>query len=170
MPWSDKQKQLFVRACSAIGLNEAQRHMVLSGLPNAVHGGRTTSTSPKLTQADFEHAMACLEDRSGGQLKVRMREGGPFVYGMGHWRRQADDTTQRHRDLARRIATTLEVDGHLQPDGAGLAGWIRKLTGDGRERLDQLTRDELYEVIEGLKSYGRRKGVRWQDERKEAAC
>lgn len=163
MPWTAKQKQLFARAAEAAGLAEGQRHMVLSAFPRAHHKGRVTSTAPKLTNADFEQAMAGLERWTGGRVKVAGRDG-RLLYEPGHWQARAHDHTQRMRWLAQRIANTLESEGLLEPDGAGLSGWIAKrITPDGRDRLDQLTQAELYNLIEGLKQYGSRNGLRQFD-------
>jgi len=163
MSWTNKQKSLFAQACNAIGYDQDRRRMVLSSFPHATRTGadHPTSTSPRLNNADFEHAMAIIESSSGGQIKLRWNDTGKFRYGLLHWKRKADDDLSRMRGLANKIAARLEAAGSLEPNGAGLAGWIDKRTTHGRtDRLDQLTYNELYDLIEGLKAYARRHNVR----------
>jgi len=163
MSWTNAQKSLFAQACAAIGYGPDQRRTVLSGFRNAICGGtdHPTSTSRKLNNADFEHAMAIIEQLSGGQLKLRYKDSGRFRYGMLHFARKADDDLSRMRRMAGAIARQLEQAGNLEPNGVGLAGWIKTRVTDGRtDRIDPLNYTELYNLIEGLKAYARRHNVR----------
>jgi len=53
--------------------------------------------------------------------------------------------------------------GLLEPEGAGLAGWIEKYAADEHRtaRLDRLTYGEMHKLICGLRSYARRNEVTW---------
>jgi hypothetical protein len=162
MAWTNKQKSLFAQACTAIGYDQDRRRMVLSSFPNAIAGkSYPTSTSKRLNNADFEHAMAIVESASGNQIKVRWSATGKLRFGMLHFARKANDDLARMRRLVGAIAGALEDAGNLEPNGVGLAGWISSRITKGRtDRIDQLTYNELYNLIEGLKAYARRNGVR----------
>jgi hypothetical protein len=162
--WTNAQKQLAVRAAKAAGMGDEHRQLLLNQMGGrAIHNGRITSTSPRLTQDDFDHYMAVVERMSGGQVQI----GGPHGSGfpVGHFQRTEDRELDRVRWTARRIANTLELEGHLKPDGAGLAGWIMSRVTAGRtSKLDDLTREELHKLINGLQAWGRRLGVQWTGE------
>lgn len=155
MSWSKDQKKLFVIACKAIGYGEEQRHAILSMLPHAVTSSKPhpSSTSKRLNQADFEQAMAVVESMTPDkQIKG---------FGALHFAKKADDYLGNMRRKVGAIAGRLEAAGKLEPGGAGLAGWISsRVTGGGTDRLDQLDYNELYNLIEGLKKYAARNGVR----------
>lgn len=170
MSWSNDQKQIFARSCAAAGLADAQRLMILSAIEHAhcPKAQRVTSTSTRLTNADFEHAMASLESWCGGQIQLRQAAslGGGLRYARGHWAARSRDPLQRLRWKAERIVNTLEAEGHLEPERMGVRGWIvGEIThNEHRDSIEQLDVRELYALVEGLKSYGRRKGVRWSDD------
>jgi hypothetical protein len=160
MAWTREQKMVAAMACRSARLSEDQRHMILSG-PNfanrAIHNGRATSTSPRLTNEDFESFMALVERFAGGQL---------LSYSPHYWQDKAGDPDHRLRWRAQRIANSLTLidDPHepgrrlLQPDDVGLAGFIRRMFPHA-EKLDQLDRRELVSLIEGLTAYARRHQV-----------
>ena len=132
--------------------------------------GTMTSTSPRLTQRDFEDAMAIAETHSGGQLKIKGPGGRPYRF--GHWHaRQADGATRSRRELARRIANTLmltdraDCSGRVLDEGGNLLrGTIRQATGGRVDDIDLLTLAEAGKVIDGLKAEGKRHGVKWPRE------
>ncbi len=130
--------------------------MILSGLQNAFdRSGRATSTSPRLNNSDFEHAMAVVESVTPGKQIVLGKRTFPAL----HFTRKADDDLARMRSLASRIAHTLRGMGTLTRDDA-LGGWVRRVTDDRTDRLQDLNYTELYNLIEGLKAFARRHGVK----------
>jgi hypothetical protein len=152
MPWTNKQKQLAVRACEAAGINEAQRRdVILRHFANAVApGGRITSTSAKLTSADFEQFMAIVEGHAGGKL---------LHFEAGYWQSCAGDGLSRMRYRALKLAEQLEATGQLTP-GVGLAGWIEKRVTRGRtNQLAELSYHELFALINGLEAFTRQRAV-----------
>lgn len=140
--------------------------MILSGpafKQRAMHRGHVTSTSPRLTDKDFEQFMAFIESWCGGAIAGWDR---------GYWARKSGDALARMRWLAQRIANTLELSPRaddpskrlLEPDGVGLAGWISARVARGRtDRLDDLLYPELRALIDGLKDYADRHGVVLQE-------
>ena len=163
MAWSPKQRQLYARACQGAGLSEEHRHLLLRQVGSrAMHDGRVTSTSPRLTQSDFEEAMAIVERHSGGQVKIRDSKG-RYVFGLTYWQVAAESGG---RDRLRELA--LRLDQHLQlllpeqwaQDGEGLAGWIKSRVTSGRtHRLKELSYQELQDLIHGIKAFARRHDV-----------
>ena len=178
MPWSNKQKALLVRACKAAGLAD-QRDLILRQLggraEHPAHSGRVTSTSPRLTDRDFEQAMATVEHYSGGQIRV-IDAKGRHLYGPGHWDRHAETgTLTRRRHLIRRMVNTLvgnprtDGDGRiLDEDGHQLAGVIRQATGGKASTIDQLTERQASAVIDALTALGHRHGVTWNNDPRRA--
>ena len=62
MAWTDKQKQLAVRACRAAGISEAQRvDLILRNFRHAHAGDKITSTAPALTNRDYAEFMAVVK-------------------------------------------------------------------------------------------------------------
>ena len=126
MAWTNKQKQLAVRACRAAGIGEEQRRdLILRNFANARHDGRITSTAPKLTNRDFESFMGVVEGYAGGRV---------LDYAPGFWQGRAADEWRRMRFRVERIAAALEARGLLQPGGAGRggAGRVDQQAGDRR--------------------------------------
>jgi len=161
MAWSNTQKQIAARAAKAAGLSDEQRKLILRQLPAAFHDKRgqavdePTSTSSRLTNSDMEHFMSVVEQFNAGQV---------LHFEKHYWTKCANERLSRMRNLVARIATALEAAGLLEPEGAGLAGWIEKYAADDHRtrRLDRLTYGELHKLINGLRSYARRNDVTWQ--------
>jgi len=153
MAWTNQQKQIAVRACRAAGIGEEQRRdMVLRNLDNAhLPDGRISSTSPKLTNADFEQFMAIVEQAAGGKI---------LHFTEGYWVKSAADSLGRMRHKVRGLAAELEAAGHLAANGIGLAGWIEKrVTRGATNRLEELDYQGLRALILGLKAYGRQRAA-----------
>lgn len=148
MAWSNKQKSLAVQACRAAGINEEQRvDVILRNFHNAYSAGCVTSTSPRLTNHDFESFMSIVERTAGGKV---------LHFTEGFWDRAASDSLKRMRFKVRAIAAALEKSGKLAPNGVGLAGWIEKrVTGGVPSRLEDLEYHGLMALIIGLQAYGR---------------
>ena len=159
MAWTAKQKSLAVRACKAAGVSEQQRtDVILRNFANAEYGGDITSTSPKLTNHDFEQFMAIVESHAGGRL---------MSFERGHWQRAAADRWQRMRHRCQQMADQLQAAGHFSADS--LAGWIAKRVTNGRaDQLDQLDFDGLRALSLQLASFCRQRGVATPAERRTA--
>lgn len=153
MGWTNTQKQLAVRACRAARVSdEHRRDVILRHFSNAkLADGRISSTSPKLSNEDFEQFMAIVESHGGGQV---------LHFSRGYWRNKAEDRYGRMRRRAYMIARQLEAAGALRPNGEGLAGWISKrVTRGACDRVEQLDYHGLLSLILGLTSYARQRGV-----------
>jgi len=152
MAWTNKQKQLAVRACRAAGITEEQRtDLILRNFQHAHHGGDITSTSPKLDCRDFEAFMAIVEKFAGGKV---------LHFTAGYWRDHADDYLARMRRKALAVARELESAGRLAAGGAGLAGWIEKrVSGGATRRIEDLDFNSMKALILGLQSYARQGAV-----------
>jgi len=173
MPWSDKQKQIAVRACKAAGIRDESRKLLLLQTQNSLFDreGRAaehpSSTSLRLNNSDFDHHMATIEIASSGRIKTT-DGAGKFIYSWGYWSGQFAGETRRQKNLIVRIVNTLELEGIFKHDGSSLANWIRTRVTAGRtDRLDDLTPDETSKLIEGLKAYCKREmknryGESWQ--------
>ena len=148
MAWTNKQKQLAMRACREAGLNEDQRvDMILRSFPHAHYKGDITSTSPKLTNQDFSAFMAIVERFAGGKI---------LHFTPGYWDRSSADELQRMRHHAYKLAAELERSGKLAPNGAGLSGWIEKRVSKGiTSRLEDLEFPALQALIIGLEAYAK---------------
>jgi len=135
MAWSKKQRMKFAATCRTAGLDDEQRHLILMQCDNrAIHRGRATSKSPKLTQADFEHCMG--------------------VIAPGRYDQPADGEAKRLRYRIEQLVTKLEADGLLEPDGQGLAGWIAKrVTNDRTDKLAELITRQLSTLLTQLTHY-----------------
>jgi hypothetical protein len=152
MAWTKTQKQLAVRACREAGISEEQRvDMILRNFTNAHHGGDITSTSPKLSNTDYEAFMAIVENYAGGKV---------LHFTEGYWRKHAGDGLGRMRCKALALAAELERHGKLLPDGVGLCGWINKRVSGGQfNRVEELDYHGLLALILGLQSYARQQLV-----------
>ena len=153
MAWSNKQKQIAVQACRAAGISEEQRiDMILRNFKNADYGGAISSTSPNLTNHDFEAFMSIVECYAGGKV---------MHFTDGFWQRAASDWLKRMRFKALAIAGELEKHGKLAASGAGLAGWIAKRVSAGTaSSVDQLEYHGLLALILGLQAYARQSGIK----------
>jgi hypothetical protein len=152
MAWTKKQKQLAVMACRAAGISDEQRtDLVLRNFQNAHYKGDITSTSPKLTNHDFEAFMAVVERFAGGRI---------LHFTLGFWERAAADWLSRMRFKAQQLAAVLEAAGKLAPGGIGLAGWIQKRVSAGAaRRVEELEYHGLLALILGLEAYARQNAV-----------
>jgi hypothetical protein len=152
MAWTIKQKQLAVRACRAAGISEEQRtDMILRNFPRAQHKGDITSTSPKLNNQDYEAFMAIVERFAGGKV---------LHCTQGFWQASAADSLSRMRFKAARLASALEVQGKLQPNGVGLAGWIEKrVSGGATRKMEELDFHGMVALILGLEAYARQSQI-----------
>lgn len=159
MSWTDKQKQLAVRACKGANIDDAQRELILRQLGGrAIVGDRATSTAQTLTNADFNQFMALVEVYSGGQVKIRNGQG-RYVYGFGHWQlKQQDNTRLQLIHVAHRIINTLFVEGVPER----IEGVIAKATGGRIEYtgdLDDLDEPEARKVVHALRAVAMRHNV-----------
>ena len=83
MAWTSTQKRMAVRSCRAAGICEEQRtDMILRHFQHAHHGGRITSTAPKLSNQDFAAFMAIVEHTAGGKV---------LHFSQGYWEAAAAD-------------------------------------------------------------------------------
>jgi len=159
MSWSNTQKQLFARACQGAGLDDDMRRLILGQCEGrAVHGGRITSTSPRLTQRDFEHCMAVVE-RSSPNDQVQIKRGGALRFPPGHWQQQATDEGERKRliHLAYQLAKGISAAMESWPAAdEALVGWIQTRINQHRSSVEELPRRELTDLVHGLKAYARR--------------
>jgi len=146
MSWTNQQKKVAAMAAREAGLPDEHRRLILHQLPRAIYKGRATSTSPKLTNEDFEIFMSQVERFAGGQV---------LSYDRDHWHRQAIDQLSRTRAKVRELAAPIVEAGHLN-----LEGFIRRMTGGDKHELDQLDAVELYKLIEAIKAIARRLGIR----------
>ncbi|MGD0464657.1 MAG: hypothetical protein ABSB74_19405 [Tepidisphaeraceae bacterium] len=152
MAWTNKQKQLAVRACRAAGITEEQRtDLILRNFQHAHYNGDITSTSPKLDCRDFEAFMAIIEKFAGGKV---------LHFTASYWHGCAEDYLARMRRKALAIARELERAGKLATGGAGLAGWIEKrVSGGATRRIEDLDFNSMKALILGLQSYARQGDV-----------
>lgn len=164
MPWSNVQKAHFVRACTAVGINDGQRRMILGQCEQrAVYKGRQTSTSPKLTQADYEHCMAVVERMGGGQIQIRDKSG-RLVYSQGRFDNQDEGHARRLRHIARQLAGRIFA-GDDQDHLHQLDSWIDSRVKGGKcRKLDDLTVDQLQDLLHGLKAFARRNHINLTDD------
>ncbi len=163
MPWTKPQRMTAGKAARDAGLNDEQRAMILRRFGNrAVHGGRITSTSPKLTNDDFEEYMATVESMAGGALPG---PGGRVTPGKCDAKSRREIARQAHK--IKRMANSLLLTGHLHADEQGqpvLDAVIDRATAGQCNQLNQLTRSQASKVIDALRAIGRRHGIQWQDE------
>lgn len=160
MAWQPKQKGMFVRACKAVGINDEQRKMILSQCnQRAIHKGRITSTSPKLTQADYDHCMSVVEGVGNGQIKVRDGRDGKLLYKPGYFAQTDEAQCRRLRFIAMHIARHLFVGNEKQCRN-DLDEWIDSSVRGGRcMKLEQLTLKQLQDLCNGLKASAKRNHV-----------
>lgn len=152
MAWTNTQKQLAIRACRAAGISEEQRvDMILRNFKNAHHAGRITSTSPKLSCADYEQFMAVIERFAGGKL---------LHFSEWYWRDCADRWLDRLRRRVLILSGELERSGKLAACGVGLAGWIEKRVSAGATRkITDLDFHGLQALLLGLQAYARQSAL-----------
>lgn len=146
MAWTNQQKKVAAMAARAAKLSDEHRRLILQQLPRAIHGGRPTSTSPRLSNGDFEIYMSQIEHFAGGQI---------LGYDRNHWHRMVTSQLDRTRHRIREMAEPIVEAGHLN-----MEGFIRRMTGGDKNELEQLDAAEIYKVIEGIKGIAKRLGVR----------
>ncbi|MEO0966295.1 MAG: hypothetical protein AAFY08_14395 [Planctomycetota bacterium] len=165
MAWSKRQKAIVAAAFDAIGAGE-MRDLVLRNLPGqrAMHGGRITSTSPKLTQDDFEAALARIEPMfEGGAVRLCRADGEPwFVKEPGHFQAMLDGDAGRAVRLrwkARRVDATLAdgIDTWRADDT--IRSWCRRQTAGRTEELEAMDWRELQGLLNALTAWARRHSV-----------
>jgi len=144
--WTNKQKGLAVRACKSVGIDDDQRRLILRQLGgHAVprRGAEPTSTSPKLTQGDFEKFMACVESYADdGQLL-----GKPA----GYW-----EDRFINGDLGRLLYKARQLQHALMDAGQSPGGAIAKAIGREYDTLHDLDQDELRKAIDAMTALTRR--------------
>lgn len=153
MAWTNTQKQIAVRACNAAGIREEQRRdMILRHFANArTPDGRITSTSPKLTNRDYEQFMAIVENYAGGKI---------LHFTRGYWAQCAADQHARLRFRVRGIVNALVAAGLFTPDGESLRGWILNRVSKGEtDCAEALDYHGLMALILGLEAFAARNGV-----------
>lgn len=145
MAWTNEQKKVAIISCRYACIDDDHRALLLRQFPRAMHEGRVTSTSPHLTNADFEQFMAMVERQAGGQLPR---------YTKHYWRDKADDVLHRTRRLLQKYAIQIEARGILK-----LGGFIRSRITDGRtDRPEDLSAKELDITLKALRAIARRNG------------
>lgn len=152
MAWTSRQRSVAAMAARWVAQRQGQdvdtlREMILRQLDHrAMHDGRITSTSPKLTNADYEFYMSVLERTTGGRLQSWLP---------GYWQAKVDDHLQRMRRFVWIKAQELYESGRVRPhpDGPGgfLAGFLRsRVTGGRTDRLDDCNWHELRICIQAF--------------------
>ena len=112
--------------------------------------------------------MATVEQYSGGQIKLRNREG-RNLYRFNHWSSRAAEAgpLRRRKHLIDRLVNTLALtdDGQggrvLGDAGNLLRGIIRNATGKRVEEVAELDDYEAAKLIEALTAIGHRHGDVW---------
>lgn len=141
-------------ACKAAGINEAQRRdVILRNIANAEHDGDITSTSPRLTDADFEKFMAIVEQHAGGTI---------LSFSPGHWQAHATDRYSRMRYRVERIAQAIRDAGlfHAQ----SLEGWIKaRVTKGLPAELSALDFNQLQALLLQLQAFAKQRGIALDD-------
>lgn len=160
--WSNKQKQIAGMACTEAGIDDAERKFILRQFRRAMFdrdGNAATepsSTSPKLTNADFERFMAIVEDRAGGKV---------LHFTAGYWQgKSASRSTHASERQAHRIHELYDqfarqTAGGLRGHGTyGLDGLIRRVSNGRTHVPEKLTPREGHNMIEMLSDLIRRRG------------
>lgn len=153
MPWTNKQKATAVQSCRAAKISDEHRKLLLRQFRNAhfdAKGDRCdepTSTSKRLSNADFEAFMAVVEQSNSGRLPG---------FTAAYWSKKSGDRLHRLRFAVRGLADQLEADGLLAPGGIGLAGWIKSRVTQGEPRdVAALNYHELLVLITQLNAHRR---------------
>ena len=147
MSWSKKQKGMAVRACKSVRIDDDTRKLLLRQLGgHALVNGEPTSTSRRLTQADFEKFMACVESYAEyGKLL-----GKPAYY----WENQfAKGGLGRLLHRARQMQHEL-IDAGVSPGGA-----IAKAIGREYGTLHEMDEGELRKAIDAMTAIRKRRGA-----------
>ncbi len=143
--WTNKQKALAVRACKSIGLGDDQRKLILRQLGgHALINDQPTSTSPRLTQADFEKFMAYVESYASDSRLMSK----PAYY----WQDQYDNGPQ-----GRLLYKARQLSNALTDAGVAWVGIVNKAIGREFDALlANLDEDELGKAIDAMTAVGKR--------------
>jgi len=164
MPWSNKQKGLFVRAAKAAGCEDS-RYLIL-GQPQfngraKMPDGSISSRSARLTNADFETAMAVVEEYDSGQLSIKTR--GRTKYHAGRWAAKAANGGNRQGHEIDRLINSLKLTDDpktgqrvIAEDGQGLAGIINQATQGRHSSITTLGKIDRSKVINAMANIDRR--------------
>lgn len=157
MPWSNKQKQIAVRACRQAGIDDAVRKLLLRQLPHAVVDGQPTSTAGALDNKDFERFMALVEDRAGGKV---------LHFTSSYWgdkaasRSTSASERQAHKiNLLYREYSSQDAGGLTGHGIYGLTGLVRRMSAQRTGRIEELTPSEAHNLIELLGALIKRRGL-----------
>lgn len=164
MPWTDRQRKLFMIAARAAGWNDDQRYIAMrhSGCPT--RGGKPSVTHPRNDNAAFERCMALAESCAG-----QRGEHVPPPSRKPTWREAVATPNERMRELATRIAdeaarrlpafgspTSLLSDTirHVTSGDSGELTWMHMQHADrGDRELARLDAGQLYRVVESLRAH-----------------
>lgn len=138
--WTNDQKKLAIIACKDAGISDEHRKMLLRHLgAAAMVGGHPSSTSPRLTNGDFEKFMYLVEGCAQGERLLS--------YKPGHWEAKfAKGTYSRLMHRALRMSHALQ-DAGIYPGGA-----IAKAIGRDYETMQHLDESELHKAINAMRS------------------
>lgn len=142
--WTHKQKRLHIMACRDAGIGDEHRRLLLRQLgAAAIVDGEATSTSPRLTDADFDKFMSCVESCAPG--------GRVLDFQAGHWAgRFAQGGYSRAMHQALRMQRSL-ADAGVQAEGA-----IAKAIGREFETMHHLDYHELVKALNAMRTIAKR--------------
>jgi hypothetical protein len=145
--WTDKQKRLAIIACRDARISNDRRKLILRQLGGHAipsRGGEPTSTSPRLTDADFEKFMSCAEMSTPDNQLLSFA---PF-----YWQDKYIDGPfgrLKHRAVKLSLALT--------DAGVEWIGIVTKAIGrDFDNHLANLDQDELNKAIDAMTAVGKR--------------
>lgn len=165
MPWSHKQRVMFLRACKAGQINAQQRYVILNhaGCPSSERDlpgvKRPSVKDSRNTQRQFELCMA-LAERSA--ISLGAGDEVPSPKGGGTWDEVASDQSAgiRHKINEIWVEARTRAPGIFKE--GGLEGFIKRMTardakgfptqGPVEHALD-CDDAQLYRVLEGLKAW-----------------
>lgn len=138
--WTNEQKKLAIIACRDAGISDEHRKMLLRHLgAAALINGNPSSTSPRLTNGDFEKFMYLVE---GCTPEERL-----LNYPAGHWQAKfAEGTYSRLMHRALQMSHTLQ-DAGIKPGGA-----IAQAIGREYETMQHLDESELHKAINAMRA------------------
>jgi len=177
MPWTEKQRHIFLMAARAAGWNEDQRYIAMRHCGCQLKAGTPSVTHRANDQAAFERCMA-LAEAHAGQQGTTVPKPGKYR----SWREAEVHQGDRLRDLAVRIANEAErllprrfpsaitvppTQPHVSDnDAQGLSPLLIEtvshvcgnddrecLSLDGSPCFETLDAGQLYRVVESLKAH-----------------
>lgn len=158
MAWSNKQKQIAVRACRQAGVDDAARKLILRQFSNAMTSTGPSSTAAKLDNTDFERFMAVIEDRAGGKV----------LHFSTHYFQ--DKAASRSTSASERQAAKIDQLYHLFEQQAagglkghgtyGFGGLVRRVSAQRTDCVAELTPREASDLIGMLQAMIGRRGPR----------